>query len=153
VPPALEHIAYDAALRALDKQEAVVAELRARSGVLLGAASVAASFLVNAGRGSAVLAVIPYIVTVAASVFVLLPKTGLRFAVSGLGIIERLDAWREDPAEVYRRLAYELERLSLENRVAITLLMRAQRLGSLALVAEILTIGLGSTGTIGWPWP
>ena len=48
--PPLEEIAYDAALRALDKQEALVAELRARSGVLLGASSIAASLL--AGRGA-----------------------------------------------------------------------------------------------------
>jgi hypothetical protein len=35
VHDSLEQIAYDASLRALDKQETVVAELRARAGVLL----------------------------------------------------------------------------------------------------------------------
>jgi hypothetical protein len=44
----LERIAYESAVRALDKQEKVLEELRARTGVLLAASSLAASLL--AGR-------------------------------------------------------------------------------------------------------
>jgi hypothetical protein len=41
----LEKLAYDSALRALDKQEKVLEELRARTGILLATSSLAASFL------------------------------------------------------------------------------------------------------------
>jgi hypothetical protein len=50
VPADLEKLAYDSALRALDKQERLVEELRARAGVVLAASSLAVSFL--GGRGS-----------------------------------------------------------------------------------------------------
>jgi hypothetical protein len=145
----LEEIAYDAALRALDKQETVVAELRARSGVLLGAASVALSFLAH-GRGAFVfIALIPYAIAVAAGVRVLLPKRSLRFALSGRGTIEGLYAFRDQPDQVYRRLAYELDRLLQRNDVALKPLLRAYRIASFALVAEIGVLALGSAGTIG----
>jgi len=38
-----ERLAFDAALRALDKQESVLDELRSRTGVLLAASALAAS--------------------------------------------------------------------------------------------------------------
>ena len=40
-----ERLAYEAAQRALDKQERLLEELRGRTGLLLAAASLAASFL------------------------------------------------------------------------------------------------------------
>jgi len=40
-----EQLAHEAALRRLDKQEGVLDELRARTGILLAASSLAASFL------------------------------------------------------------------------------------------------------------
>src|SRR5437870_1509368 len=40
-----ERLAYETALRGLDKQEELLRELRSRTGVLLAAASLAASFL------------------------------------------------------------------------------------------------------------
>src|SRR4051794_32524508 len=40
-----ERLAFDAALRALDKQEALLDELRSRTGALLAASALAASFL------------------------------------------------------------------------------------------------------------
>jgi hypothetical protein len=43
--PVLERLAYEAAQRALDKQERLLDELRNRTGLLLAAASLAASFL------------------------------------------------------------------------------------------------------------
>jgi hypothetical protein len=45
MPVDLERLAYDAALRALDKQERLVEELRARTRVLLAASSLVVSFL------------------------------------------------------------------------------------------------------------
>ena len=43
--PVYERLAYEAAQRALDKQERLIDELRSRTGLLLAAASLAASFL------------------------------------------------------------------------------------------------------------
>jgi len=90
--PSLEQIAYDAALRALDKQEAVVAELRARSGVLLAAASVAVSLFSRLS----VLALAAYLVTVGTSLVVLVPRASLRFSISARSAIDRLDPIRGD---------------------------------------------------------
>jgi hypothetical protein len=41
----LARLAYEASLRSLDKQEELLGELRSRTGLLLAASSVAASFL------------------------------------------------------------------------------------------------------------
>ena len=80
--PVYERLAYETALRALDKQERLIDELRSRTGLLLAAASLAASFLGReafAGdpkRGLAILALGAFLLAVGASVYVLLPKTG-----------------------------------------------------------------------------
>jgi hypothetical protein len=41
----LSRLAYEASLRSLDKQEELLGELRSRTGLLLAASSLAASFL------------------------------------------------------------------------------------------------------------
>jgi hypothetical protein len=75
-----ERLAYEAAQRALDKQERLLEELRSRTGLLLAAASLAASFLgreafaVDPKRGLALLAVLSFLLAVGASVYILLPK-------------------------------------------------------------------------------
>lgn len=85
----LERLAYEAALRALDKQEGLLEELRARTGILLAASSLAASFL---GRDAfqdpgsttvSILALAGFVVSVAASVYILMPKRALLFSQSG----------------------------------------------------------------------
>jgi hypothetical protein len=43
--PGLELLAYELALRALDQQEAALVELRSRTGILLAASALTASFL------------------------------------------------------------------------------------------------------------
>lgn len=90
-----ERLAYEAAQRALDKQERLIDELRSRTGLLLAAASLAASFLGReafAGHpksGLAILALTTFLVAVAASVYVLLPKSGkFIFAMVGAGLYE-----------------------------------------------------------------
>jgi hypothetical protein len=95
--PVLERLAYEAAQRALDRQERLVDELRSRTGLLLAVASLAASFL---GREAfagdpkdalAVFALASFLVAVAASVYVLVPKAGkFVFAMVGAGLYEGL---------------------------------------------------------------
>lgn len=145
--PVYERLAYEAALRALDKQERLIDELRSRTGLLLAAASLAASFLGReafAGhpkRGLAILALVAFLLAVGASVYVLLPKTGkFVFAMVGAGLYEGLYELRDDLGEVYRRLAYDLDRFWDENDVELQKLFRAFRLAALGLSAEIVIL-------------
>lgn len=145
--PVYERLAYEAAQRALDKQERLIDELRSRTGLLLAAASLAASFLgreafaEDPNDGLAILALAAFLVAVAASVYVLLPKTGkFVFALVGAGLYEGLYEVKNDLAEVYRRLAYDLDRFWDENDVELQKLFRAFRLAALALSAEIVVL-------------
>lgn len=145
--PVYERLAYEAALRALDKQERLIDELRNRTGLLLAAASLAASFLGReafAGhpkRGLAILALVAFLLAVGASVYVLLPKTGkFVFAMVGAGLYEGLYELKDDLGEVYRRLAYDLDRFWDDNDVELQKLFRAFRLAAVGLSAEIVIL-------------
>jgi hypothetical protein len=129
-----ERLAYEAALRGLDKQEGLFEELRARTGVLLAAASLAASFLgqqafqQSRARTLAIIALAAFLVAIVASIFILMPKEDLVFSLTGAGLYEGLYAARDDIGDVYRRLAYALDRFSDSNSRAITkLLFRTSR--------------------------
>ncbi len=141
-----EHLAYEAALRGLDKQEGLLEELRARTGVLLAASSLAASFLGQQAfqdpspRGLVIAALVAFVVSIGASVFILLPKKKLIFAESGAGLYEGLYAVRDDMREVYRRLAYDLDRFWDSNDLKIQWLTRAYTVAAGALVIEILSL-------------
>jgi hypothetical protein len=69
-----ERLAFEAALRGLEKQERLLEELRARTGVLLAASSLAASFLGQQAfqdpesAGLAVVALAAFVVSIVASV-------------------------------------------------------------------------------------
>lgn len=141
-----EKLAYEAALRGLDKQESLLGELRARTGVLLAASSLAASFLGQQAfrdpspKGLAITALVAFGASVGASVFILLPRTTLIFAEAGAGLYEGLYALRDDMAEVYRRLAYELDRFWESNNGQIQWLSRAYSVAAGALVLETLSL-------------
>jgi hypothetical protein len=112
----LAQLSYDAALRALDGQERGLEELRARTGTLLAAASLVASFLgaqtiqrTNALETIEALALIALGVSVGACTYVLLPKEGFVFSLNGISLYETLYEHRGDDAEMQRRLAYWLE--------------------------------------------
>jgi hypothetical protein len=146
-PGEYERLAYEAAQRALDKQERLLEELRSRTGVLLAAAALGASFLGReafAGdpkRGLAIGALAALLVAIAASVYILVPKANkFVFAVVGAGLYEGLYAIREDLAEVYRRLAYDLDRFWDGNDNEMQKLFAAFRLAALALVVELLLL-------------
>lgn len=148
-----EKLAYEAALRGLDKQESLLEELRTRTGILLAASSLAASFLGQQAfqqpspRGLAISALIAFVVSIGASVSILMPKENLFFSEAGAGLYEGLYAVRDDLAEVYRRLAYELDRFWDQNDKTIAKLSRTYKLAATALVVEILSLAalLGDT--------
>jgi hypothetical protein len=145
--PVYERLAYEAAQRALDKQERLIEELRGRTGLLLAAASLGASFLGREAfsgdpkEGLAIIALVAFLVAVAASVYVLLPKSEkFVFALVGAGLYEGLYEVKDDLAEVYRRLAYDLDRFWDDNDVELQKLVLAFRLAALGLTAEIVVL-------------
>jgi hypothetical protein len=71
---------------------------------------------------------------------VLMPKENLVFAISGRGLFEGLYAYRDDPAEVYRRLTYDLERFWGENDRILAPLFRWFRLAALGLALEVILL-------------
>jgi len=148
-----ERLAYEASLRGLDKQEGYLEELRARTGVLLAASSLAASFLGPQAfshpepRGLVATALLAFVASIGAGVFILVPKKDLIFAQAGVGLYEGLFALRDDMPEVYRRLAYDLGRFWESNDEKIQRLVRAFTLSAGALVVEVLALAglLGDT--------
>jgi hypothetical protein len=112
----LAALSYEAAIRALDLQERAAEQLRARTGTLLGASSLTASFLgaqaIQRGGGIgtvAGLALIALTCSVGLCVYVLLPKRGLVFEISPSTLYESLFDIADDEQEMHRRLAYWLE--------------------------------------------
>jgi len=141
-----EKLAYEAALRGLDKQESLLEELRARTSVLLAASSLAASFLGQQAfkspspQGLAITALTAFVISIAACVFILLPKSNLVFAEAGAGLYEGLYAVRDNMPEVYRRLAYDLDLFWDSNDERIAGLTAAYTVAASALVVEILSL-------------
>ncbi len=141
-------MAYDIALRSLERQERSLDDLRARTGVLLGAASLAVSFLGaevferSAPAGLILAVLLSFVVAVGASGFVLLPDARVSFAASGSAMYVRLYDHRHDLAEVYRRLAYELDRAWSRNDERIQAIALAYRVAAAAFAAEILLLAV-----------
>lgn len=124
--PVYERLAYEAALRALDKQERLIDELRNRTGLLLAAASLAASFLGReafAGhpkRGLAILALVASCLRSGPACTCSCRRpasSSLRWSVpdSTRGCTNS----RTTFGEVYRRLAYDLDRFWDDNDVEL----------------------------------
>ena len=150
---AFERIAYEAALRSLDKQERLVEELRARSGLIMAGASVAASLLGQQAfrhHGPGVLtaiALMSFVVVIGASVAVLAPRRDLTFAQAGRALYEELHPIRSNMPEVLRRLTYEMTAFWTANDATIARLAHLQGLAAAALIVEILALAtlLGAT--------
>ena len=145
-------LAYEASLRALDKQEDVVEELRARTTVVLAAASFAVSVggeaAVRASPIPAAGAVVCSIFALSLSLYVLLPQPRLQFAIHGQPILgEHYDS-RNDVAEVYRRLVYDLTRIWYANDVIVGRVTTAFRWSAAALSLEIVLLVAALRGTL-----
>ncbi len=120
----LSELSYDAAVRALDLQERGLEQLRSRTGTLLAASSLTASFLgaqtiQHAGGLQALgsLALISLAASIVLCIYVLLPKRGLVFSVNATTMYETLFEIREDEEEVHRRMIYWLEDYWKANQV------------------------------------
>ena len=143
----LAQIAYEASLRSLDKQEEAVAELRSRTGLLLATSSLAASLLgeraIGDGSFALVLAALAaFAVSVAASLYVLLPTRDLVFSQKGSSVYEELFEFS------HRRLAYALDGVWDANNPRLDRLRSWFRLAVVALGAEVALLLLSGGGTL-----
>lgn len=150
----LERIAYESAMRALDKQEKVLEELRARTGILLGASSLAVSLLAATALDDSkpvalvLLALAAFVVSLGASLFVVIPRDGFVFSLNGPEIYEELYGFSDDIAEVHRRLAYDQQRFWEENDNRLAPVRRAFRVAAYALAAEVFALLLLASDTL-----
>jgi|1186.fasta_scaffold640740_1 hypothetical protein len=139
----LEELAYESSLRSLDRQEALVDELRARTGLLLAVASLAATLggrasLNSTPRVELLVIGVAFVVSIAACLFILIPKKNrFFFSVSGPAVYEELFEFRADMPEIWRRLSYDLERFWRHNDEVMQPLFRAYWIAAGALVIEI----------------
>lgn len=112
----LAQLSYEAGVRALDLQERAVEQLRARTGTLLAASSLTASFLgaqaiqhANGLGTLGALALVSLAGSIGLCVYVLLPKSGFVFSLNAPTMYESLFPFADDDDEVRRRLIYWLE--------------------------------------------
>ncbi len=146
-------LAHDASLRRLDKQDASLTELRSRTGLLLAASSLGASFL---GRPAfdvdavalPVLALTAFAVSLGASLYVLLPRRAFVFSLVGSHVYEELYPFRDDLEELHRRLAYDLDRFWEANDRAMQRVIRGFRVAVAALGAQIVLLLAALSGTL-----
>jgi hypothetical protein len=83
-----------------------------------------------------------------ASLFVLMPKRDLVFALVGPRVYEELYDLRDDMPEVYRRLAYDLDRFWDLNDRVLQRFFVAVRVAVWALVFEVVSLLAGMSDTL-----
>lgn len=144
-PATLSQLSYHAAVRALDLQERAVEQLRARTGTLLAASSLTASFLgaqvihhTNGLGIRGVLALTSLACSVGLCVYVLLPKEGFMFSINAALMYEELFELANDEGEVHRRLIYWLEGFRRHNDDKIGRLGRCFFVAAVALVLQLM---------------
>jgi len=147
VATSLDQLAYDLSLRALNQQENLLNELRARTGMLLAATAVAASLIggrILDGDSSIidVLAMAPALVTLLLSVYVLAPKGHLTFAIDAPAAYEYFMENRIELPEAERDLAYWNREVWEENQIVIDGMIRLFRWACYALVGAVLAWSL-----------
>lgn len=143
-----EKLAYEEAVRGLDKQEGLLEALRARTGVLLASSFLAVSVFGQQAvqdpgpQGLAIAALVAFVISMGAGVFILLPKRKLVFAAAAADFYAAFYDLRSDMTEVYRRLAYDVDYLWDSNENEIRRMSWAFVLAAGSLVIEIVSWAL-----------
>jgi hypothetical protein len=136
----IERIAFELSLDELVRQEKTLDELRARTGTLLTASAIVASFLGGravAAPGHAWLTALgfaAFAASLATAAYVLAPHRGLIFTLRG-GVLLREEQDVPVP-EVHRRLAFWLDGYYDSNQDIIERLYIAFRAATAAVLAE-----------------
>jgi hypothetical protein len=140
----LVELSYEAAIRALDLQERGVEQLRARTGTLLAASSLPASFLgaqtIQHSDGLdalSTLALIALACSILLCTYVLLPKSGFVFSLSGPTMYESLFEAGDDDQEARRQLVYWLEEFWQANQAKIDSLGQYCFVAAMALMLQL----------------
>jgi hypothetical protein len=151
----LVELGYDAAVRALDLQERGVEQLRARTGMLLAASSLTASFLgaqaIQHSRGLGPLsacALFALICSILLCIYVLLPKSEFVFILDAQTMYESLSEIAGNDQEVHRRLIYWLEAYRKANQTQIDRLDRYYVSAAVALILQLVLWSTVLAGTI-----
>jgi hypothetical protein len=147
-------LAYEASLRSLDQQQKVLEEVRSRTGILLAAASLSASFLgarafeQDGVSVVSVLALAALVTTLVTGILILVPRQEFIFSLAGTVLYNDLRDV-EDAAEQHRYVAYWLDEYWERNESPIQRLNLRFQVASGALVAQILLWSLAISGTLG----
>jgi hypothetical protein len=140
--PGLAQLTYEQAQKALEQQERQVNELRQRTGTLLGAAALVASFFGAAALGHeggttpVVFAGIAFAVTVLSGLYVLYPHE-LEFASDARRLYDHLAPDRDDLDRLHLRLAFGLRDTRERNGQRVDSLARCLAIAAVALVIQI----------------
>jgi hypothetical protein len=140
--PTLAQIVCDQAQKALEQQERQVNELRQRTGTLLAAAALTASFFGAAALGRdgvaapVVLAAIALAVAVLSGLYVLYPHE-LEFSVDARGLYDDLVGDQDEPERLLVRLAFGLRDTRERNGRVVDRLARCLAIAAIALVMQI----------------
>jgi hypothetical protein len=141
-PPSLAEVVYEQAQKALEQQERQVNELRQRTGTLLAAAALTASFFGAAALGRegivapVVLAAVALAVTVLSGLYVLYPHE-LEFSADARRLYDDLACDQEDPYRLLVRLAFGLRDTRERNGRVADRLARCLAIAAIALVVQI----------------
>lgn len=152
--PELPRLAYELSLRALSQQESALNELRARTGALLTASSIVASFLGAAAIAASGLdlltglALVAFGLSVMPSIYILVPRPTFVFALSGVRLLEEEFDETGGIGEVHRRLAYWIESFRDANQRAIDTLVVFFRFAALSLAVEVVLWALALASTL-----
>lgn len=118
----LQQLAYENSAEALRGQERLLGDLRTRTGTLLTAASLVASFLGARAidlEGLSALNVVGglfYLATIAISVYILAPTPGFEFAIRGSEAFEYFVSQGADDDEAHRTLSYWIDERHADNK-------------------------------------
>lgn len=138
-----EKLAYQEAVRGLDKQETLLEALRTRTGVLLASSFLAASFLGqqafrNPGpQGPVIAAVVAFVISIGLGVYTLLSKNELAFQAATADLYAGFHGSGRDIAETYRQLAYDADCMWDSNEREIRRLSRVLVFVAVLFVSEI----------------
>jgi hypothetical protein len=142
--------------RALEElRERALEELRNRTGTLLAASYLVASFLGaraidRSGIGGwGLVPLLSFVLSVLASVYVLAPKRRLEFALRGSEVWEHFVRADDELPEAQRTLAYWIDDAHAKNQPVIERLNICFAGACLALVVEALFWALQLGGTLG----
>ena len=147
-------VAYEAAVNALTHQSAALDELRARTGVLLAAASVSTAFLgseaLKSSNASAFdwLAVVCFFGVGTAAVCILWPREGWKFVVDPAILVQSYIEIEDPPGldKIKRDIALHLGNHYKANQKRLNSLFWWFQLGCVLLVVEIVSWLIALTG-------